>query len=82
MGSRCIVAGLQAGVVASLVELEVDLEDLETTLNLDAAFEALDSTRISEPLIDEPAFSESQIRAQDEELARWDPDSFVDDDDG
>jgi hypothetical protein len=68
--------------VASLVELEVDLEDLETTLNLDAAFEALNSTRQSESMADAPSVPESQIRAQDKELARWDPDSFVDDDDG
>lgn len=43
MGSRCIVAGLQAGVVASLVELDLELEDIETTLDLDTAFEALES---------------------------------------
>ena len=44
MGSRCIIAGLQPGVVASLVELDVELEDLETTLNLDAAFAALEAS--------------------------------------
>jgi len=53
MGSRCIVAGLQAGVVASLVELDVDLDDMETVLDLDAAFEALESGRVREVTADE-----------------------------
>ena len=53
MGSRCIVAGLQPGVVASLVELDVDLDDLETTLNLDAAFAALEASPVQDEARDE-----------------------------
>ena len=42
MGARCILAGLQAGVVASLVELNVAAGDTETVLNLDEAFSAME----------------------------------------
>jgi rsbT antagonist protein RsbS len=53
MGSRCIIAGLRPGVVASLVELDVELEDLETTLNLDAAFAALEASPAQDEATDE-----------------------------
>jgi anti-anti-sigma regulatory factor len=80
MGSRCIVAGLSAGVVASLVELDVDLEDLETTLNLDAAFEALESGGEVGLTPDDPAISEWQPLLEREGLVHWDLDFHRDDD--
>jgi anti-sigma regulatory factor (Ser/Thr protein kinase)/anti-anti-sigma regulatory factor len=57
MGSRCIIAGLRPGVVASLVELDVELEDLETTLNLDAAFAALEASPAQDSLVDRSSIS-------------------------
>lgn len=74
MGSRAIVAGLSAGVVASLVELDVDLEDLETTLNLDAAFEALESEGERGLIPDGPAIQEWQPLLEGGGSAHWDLD--------
>ena len=74
MGSRAIVAGLSAGVVASLVELDVDLEDLETTLNLDAAFEALESEGERGLIPDGPAIPEWQPLLEGGGSAHWDLD--------
>ncbi len=37
MGVETIIVGLKPGVVASLVELEANIDGLETTLNMDAA---------------------------------------------
>jgi rsbT antagonist protein RsbS len=38
MGARSVLSGLNAGVVSSLVDLEVNLVDVEATRTLDAAF--------------------------------------------
>lgn len=38
MGARSILSGLNAGVVSSLVDLDVNLADVEATRTLDAAF--------------------------------------------
>src|SRR5262245_32860626 len=37
MGTRTILCGLRPGVAASLVDLDVPIDDLQTSLNLDAA---------------------------------------------
>jgi rsbT antagonist protein RsbS len=37
MGTETILCGMQPGVAASLVDLDVHLEDLNTSLNLNAA---------------------------------------------
>jgi rsbT antagonist protein RsbS len=42
MGARTVLAGLQPGVAASLVELGVEGGTLETALDLDDAFERLE----------------------------------------
>jgi rsbT antagonist protein RsbS len=42
LGARCLVCGLQPGVVASLVELGVDFEGLDAALNLDDAFRRME----------------------------------------
>lgn len=42
MGARCLVAGLQPGVVAALVELGAKVDDVEAALDLDAAFVRLE----------------------------------------
>jgi rsbT antagonist protein RsbS len=39
MGARSVLSGLNAGVVSSLVDLDVPLTDVEATRTLDAAFE-------------------------------------------
>lgn len=72
MGSRCIISGLQAGVVASLVELDVDLEGLETTLNLDAAFEALEAGQQEESGDDVSAVSTRDVFSDwEEQVPLW-----------
>ena len=45
MGARSIVAGLRPGVVSALVELEVDVEDIDATLNLDEALKLMAAFR-------------------------------------
>jgi rsbT antagonist protein RsbS len=46
MGARSIVAGLRPGVVSSLVELEVDVEDIDAALNLDEALKLMAAFRV------------------------------------
>jgi rsbT antagonist protein RsbS len=43
MGCESILVGLQPGVVSALIEMEADVEGLQTAIDLDAAFELLDS---------------------------------------
>ncbi len=43
MGARPIIAGLRPGVVASLIELDVDVGKVEAALNLDHAFRLVDA---------------------------------------
>ena len=38
MGARSIMVGLQAGIVAALVDLDVNIEGVEATLDLESAF--------------------------------------------
>lgn len=42
MGARTVIAGLQPGVVSALVELGVQTECIEATLNLDSAFRLIE----------------------------------------
>ena len=42
MGTTCILAGLRAGVVSALVELDCETEGLRTALSVDAAYEDLE----------------------------------------
>ncbi|MDJ0556121.1 MAG: STAS domain-containing protein [Microcoleaceae cyanobacterium MO_207.B10] len=41
MGAKTILTGFQPGVVSSLVDLNVDFEQIQATLNLDHAFELM-----------------------------------------
>ncbi len=43
MGARPIIAGLRPGVVASLIDLDVDVGNVEAALNLDHAFRLVDA---------------------------------------
>lgn len=51
MGAPSVLAGLQAGVVSSLVELEADTDDIEAALDLDDAFGVMERlhTESAEP---------------------------------
>jgi rsbT antagonist protein RsbS len=42
MGARCLLAGLQPGVVSALVDIGVDVRGVEAVLNLDEAFRVMD----------------------------------------
>ncbi|UCF46896.1 MAG: STAS domain-containing protein [Myxococcales bacterium] len=45
MGAPSVLAGLQAGVVSSLVELEAETEDIVAAMDLDDAFRVMDQLR-------------------------------------
>jgi len=38
MGARPVIAGLRAGIVASLIDMDINLNNLETVLGLEEAF--------------------------------------------
>ena len=42
MGTESVLVGLRPGVVSALIELEADVEGLQTAIDLDAAFALLD----------------------------------------
>ena len=44
MGALPVLSGLNAGVVSSLVDLDVDFTDIETTRTIDGAFSYIDAT--------------------------------------
>jgi rsbT antagonist protein RsbS len=48
MGTETILCGMQPGVAASLVDLDVSLDDLRTCLNLDVALEKLVESELRE----------------------------------
>jgi rsbT antagonist protein RsbS len=43
MGARSIFSGFRAGVVSALVELDAEVESIHAALNLDAAFDTLET---------------------------------------
>lgn len=49
MGSGSVIVGLQPGVVSALVEVNADVEGLQTAIDLDAAFELLEPAADPEP---------------------------------
>ena len=40
MGPRSLLVGLRPGVVSALIDMDADVEGLETAIDLDAAFRA------------------------------------------
>jgi rsbT antagonist protein RsbS len=42
MGSESVVVGLQPGVVSALIEVDADVDGLQTAIDMDAAFELLE----------------------------------------
>jgi rsbT antagonist protein RsbS len=53
MGTESILCGMQPGVAAALVELDVPLDGLRTCLNLETALADLESSESSEPQVGE-----------------------------
>ena len=49
MGTESLVVGLQPGVVSALVEMNADVDDLQTAIDLDAAFELLEPEPRADP---------------------------------
>jgi rsbT antagonist protein RsbS len=49
MGGRSVLVGLQPGVVSALVDLDVDTEGIEATLDLEEAFQMLQPASQPEP---------------------------------
>jgi anti-anti-sigma regulatory factor len=47
MGARTVLASLQPGVVSALVDLDADLEGLQTALSLDDAFALLERAEVT-----------------------------------
>ena len=45
LGARTVISGMQPGVVSSLVDLQVDLDDVVAAFNLDDAFRVMDDFR-------------------------------------
>ena len=45
LGARTVISGMQPGVVASLVDLEANLDDIIAVFNLDDAFRVMDNLR-------------------------------------
>jgi rsbT antagonist protein RsbS len=50
MGTKTVLAGLQPGVVSALIDLNVDVDGLETVLSLDDAFRLLEIESDPAPL--------------------------------
>lgn len=61
LGATTVVTGLKPGVVASLVDLEIELGDVHTVLTLENGFEIL--AELTEP--DEDEFPEDENEVED-----------------
>jgi rsbT antagonist protein RsbS len=66
MGARSVVVGLQPGVVSALIDMDVDTDGIEATLDLEEAFSLLRPQDASAP--DEEADKESGREVEPEEL--------------
>ena len=79
MGARAVVSGLRPGVVASLIDMDVDLEKLEGYLNLDDAllsFQEDDAIEEKTEDEDEELGADHEISERDiEDRASADPTS-------
>ena len=62
MGTETILCGIQPGVAASLVYLDVPLDDLKTSRNLDAALAALDTSASRDEEVQAPDELEDRDR--------------------
>ncbi len=61
LGATTVVTGLKPGVVASLVDLEIELGDIHTVLTLEDGFQIL--AELTEP--DEDEFSDDENEVED-----------------
>jgi rsbT antagonist protein RsbS len=65
MGTESVLVGLRPGVVSSLIELNADVEGLQTAIDLDAAFELLEPESELEPEPDGEAIPAEADAAED-----------------
>jgi len=68
MGTESVLVGLRPGVVSSLIELNADVEGLQTAIDLDAAFELLEQDSEPEPEPDGEAIPAEADAAEDSQL--------------
>jgi rsbT antagonist protein RsbS len=64
MGARPIMAGLRPGVVASLIDLDVDVGNVEAALNLDHAFRLVDADSLPGVAADAEELTEEEVDEQ------------------
>ena len=69
MGAPSVLAGLQAGVVSSLVELGAETDDIVAAMDLDDAFRIMDQLRATN-------YRHNAEDGQDERLQAATPDQF------
>ncbi len=70
MGARSVIAGLRPGVVSALLDSDVDVEGIETALDLDQAFGLFDDAPSAAP---EDASAEAPEPRQEPEAAEVEP---------
>jgi rsbT antagonist protein RsbS len=72
MGTPSVLVGLRPGVVSALIELNADVEGLQTAIDLDAAFELLEPAPAPEPEPepdgDDPSIASERAEAEASEL--------------
>jgi len=68
MGTESVLVGLRPGVVSSLIELNADVEGLQTAIDLDAAFELLEPDSEPEAEPDGEAIPAEADAAEDSQL--------------
>jgi rsbT antagonist protein RsbS len=65
MGAESVLVGLRPGVVSSLIDLDVDVEGLQTAIDLDAAFELFEPASVPVPEPDDEATAAGTDAAED-----------------
>jgi len=71
MGAQAVLAGLQPGVVSSLIEAGADVDGLNAAISMDAAFALLQPVLESQPdLVPEPE-SDQEGPSHDDPQASW-----------
>jgi rsbT antagonist protein RsbS len=64
MGTQSVLVGLQPGVVSALIDMDADVEGLQTAIDLDAAFALLETEPEFESEAESEAESETDIEAE------------------
>lgn len=74
MATPSVMVGLQPGVVSALLDMDVDLQGLQTALNLEAAFDLLQPPETPEVDVED----EEKLVSLDEHLNEQQQDTFID----